>query len=66
MTIRQKAIEEVKKGNYEEAWEMARKDEDLMPSVTREQWLKHACESIEYEKEVNAQMEKAWGGFVHA
>jgi len=41
-TTHNQAIEILKNGNEQEAWEVAKQDEGLLPEVTKEQWLDFA------------------------
>ncbi len=44
------AVEELKIGNEQTAWELAQQDDGLLPGTTKEQWLAFANNVIENDK----------------
>jgi hypothetical protein len=49
--ILNEALRELEAGNVETAWTLAKMDEGLLPTVTRDQWLAFAYKAIADRKE---------------
>lgn len=49
------AIELFQKGEYDAAWDMAQRDEGLLPHVQKNDWLKFAAQCVERRKEFDIQ-----------